>query len=157
MNRRAFVVAGILLSMVPFTLQVGSFVLYYAVFGYGLLLLTFLLEPQGRFDWVLIFIAAMAVVSLLFQASEYYYPLHFAFQAAVAGSALVREGRKFVSVAATLSLAIFPVLTAVFVLVYLQVLPDTPARQIASAVYPLLSVLIVLFENKNGRLKISVS
>jgi hypothetical protein len=139
--------------MSPFTLNVGAFVLYYAVFGYGLILITLIGEEMDKFSWLLIALAALASAALLVQQTGYYFPVHFAFQAAIAFRALLSGGRKTSAVLSIVTLALFPVLTVWFCFVFLGLTPESTFWKVASTVYPVFSAALVLFDNPNGRLK----
>lgn len=156
MNRKAFLFTGIILSISPFTLNIGAFVLYYAVFGYGLILITLITLISAeidKFEWLLIALAALSAAALLSQQTGYFYPVHFAFQAAIAFRMLLSGEKKLPAILAIVSLALFPVLTVWFCLVFLGFAPGSTFWQVISTVYPVFSAVLILFEKSNGRLK----
>lgn len=153
MNRKTMTAVGVFFSMAPFTLMLGHYVLYYALFGYGMIILVTVMESRGKFDWARLSIAVLASASLAFQVPDYFYPLHFAFQAVVAVESILGGKSKLASGLSIAILVLFPAFVVFFSVVYLGLLPDVLAWKLASSLYPLLTIGVFAAESWNGRSK----
>jgi len=62
---------GLLLSLVTFSLNVGSYVFYYSVLGYGLMLVSFLMKKITFIDGIWLFLIAGTFASALLDQNEW--------------------------------------------------------------------------------------
>ncbi|NPV01015.1 MAG: hypothetical protein HPY53_06510 [Brevinematales bacterium] len=71
MSFRFLFTLGLLLSLVTFSLNVGSYVFYYSVLGYGLMLISFLMKKLTFIDGIWLFLIGGTFASVLLDQNEW--------------------------------------------------------------------------------------